>query len=62
MTTGQTPSTAWQEMIPSRAALAADILIGGPGADTLDGGEEYRERDDMVPVFDATTGDAGGYH
>ena len=32
-----------------------DDLIGGPGADRLDGGEDVDEEDDMVP----TLGDDG---
>ena len=31
------------------AIIRGDVLIGGPGADMLDGGEDMGEKDDMVP-------------
>ncbi len=33
----------------TNAAIRGDILIGGPGADMLDGGEDKDEKNDMVP-------------
>ena len=32
--------------------LRGDVLVGGPGADVLDGGEDMREKDDMIPGTD----------
>ena len=31
------------------AIIRGDVLVGGPGADLLDGGEDMNEKDDMVP-------------
>ena len=31
------------------ALIRGDVLVGGPGADVLDGGEDMNEKDDMVP-------------
>ena len=39
-------------------ALRGDVLVGGPGADVLDGGEDMNERNDMVP--DTSDGAAEG--
>ena len=38
-------------------ALRGDVLVGGPGADMLDGGEDMGEKNDMVPNpdFDDTS-------
>ena len=36
-------------MTPSGVAPEMDLLIGGPGADMLDGGEDEDEKDNMVP-------------
>ena len=39
-------------------ALRGDVLVGGPGADLLDGGEDMNEKDNMVP--DTSTGATPG--
>ena len=33
----------------TQAEIRGDVLVGGPGADMLDGGEDRGEKDDMVP-------------
>ena len=40
------------------AIIRGDVLVGGPGADLLDGGEDMNEKDDMVP--DTSDGAAEG--
>ena len=52
-----TPSGAW--LIILRMLL---VLIGGPGADTLDGGEDSKEKNvatavDIIPALDPIDGD-----
>ena len=39
-------------------ALRGDVLVGGPGADMLDGGEDMNEKNNMVP--DTSDGAAAG--
>ena len=34
------------------AIIRGDVLVGGPGADMLDGGEDMGEKDDMIPGVD----------
>ncbi len=34
------------------AIIRGDVLVGGPGADVLDGGEDVGEKDNMVPAID----------
>ena len=40
------------------AIIRGDVLVGGPGADLLDGGEDMNEKNDMVP--DTSTGAVEG--
>ena len=40
------------------AIIRGDVLVGGPGADLLDGGEDMNEKNDMVP--DTSDGAAEG--
>ena len=36
----------------TQAQIRGDVLVGGPGADMLDGGEEMGEKNDMTPGVD----------